>query len=298
APSSLMMFFGTFHLAVDLVRVLEGFISQREAVGGAVVYFARLYEWSQLLKTAIFTIQTVLADSFATYHCWVVWNCSWAVIIPALCVIGTLIVGIGVVHGCAIPKNGDVFASTLSGWITSFFVLTLATNVICTSLIAGRIWFTTRKVAHFSGQQTLMPVVIIVVESGFIYSASCITLLVVYLIGSNEQYPALDGTFLFSRLSPLFSIVFNLIIVRIALGIAHGGASGMQTTNPPSAIGDNAHSFASHHNNSQFPMKPLAVPVTQLVSKETDTPVKERDEDSFTTDEGRERKERGSWNAV
>ncbi|KAF8503020.1 hypothetical protein BU17DRAFT_101872 [Hysterangium stoloniferum] len=292
ATSSLMMFFGTFHLAVDLVRVLEGFISQREAVGGPVAYFARLYEWSQLLKTAIFAIQTVLADSFATYRCWVVWNRSWAVIIPALCVIGTLIAGIGVVHGCAITKNGDVFASTLSGWITSFFTLTLATNVICTSLIAARIWFTTRKVARFSGQQTLMPVVIVVVESGFIYSASCITLLVVYLIGSNAQYPALDGTF------PIISIVFNLIIVRIALGIAHGGASGMQTTNPPSAVGDNARSFASHHNNSQFPMKPLAVTVTQLVTKETDTPVKERDEDSFTTDEGRERKERGSWNAV
>ncbi|KAF8500620.1 hypothetical protein BU17DRAFT_102441 [Hysterangium stoloniferum] len=284
ATSSLMMFFGTFHLAVDFVRVLEGFISQREAVGGAVAYFARLYEWTQLLKTAIFAIQTVLADSFA--------NRSWAVIIPALCVIGTLIAGIGVVHSCAITKNGNVFASTLSGWITSFFTLTLAMNIICTSLIVGHIWFTTCKVARFSGQQTLMPVVIIVVESGFIYSASCITLLVVYLIGSNAQYPTLDGTF------PIISIVFNLIIICIALGIAHGGASGMQTTNPPSAVGDNAHSFASHHNNSQFPMKPLAITVTQLVTKETHTPVKERDEDSFTTDEGRERKERGSWNAI
>jgi hypothetical protein len=50
-----------------------------------------------------------------------------------------------------------------------------------------------RKVASVPGQQTLLPVVIVVVEAGAIYLASCITLLTVYLLGSNVQYPVLDG---------------------------------------------------------------------------------------------------------
>lgn len=70
----------------------------------------------------------------------------------------------------------------------------------------------------------------------------------------------------------------------------------MQTSSP-SAVSDNVRSFASHRN-SQFPMKPLAVTVTQLVTEEADVTIKERDEDSFTMDGGKERKERESWNAV
>ncbi|KAF8589099.1 hypothetical protein K439DRAFT_1612997 [Ramaria rubella] len=299
ATSTMMMIFGTIHLAVDLERILEGFINQRDAPGGPIGYFAKLFEWSHVFKTAIFAIQTVLADSFATYRCYVVWNRLWAVAIPAMSVTATLVTGIGVVYECAILREGQsVFASALNGWITAFFALTLATNVCCTSLIAIRIWVTTRKVARFSGQQTLLPVVIVVVESGAIYSISCITLLTVYLLGSNAQYPALDGMF------PIISIVFNLIIVRIALGIAHGGASGVQTTqNPPSGVVDGARSYNGH--NTQYPMKPLAVTVTQLVHKETDadsTPVKEHDAESFTDDSGMttrlSSKERGSWNAV
>ncbi|KAF8501837.1 hypothetical protein JB92DRAFT_2833708 [Gautieria morchelliformis] len=307
--SSLMMFFGTLHLAIDLSRILEGFITQRDAPGGPIGYFAKLFLWSHVFKTAIFATQTVLADSFATYRCYVVWNRIWAVVIPALSVAATLVTGIGVVYNCAILRDGDVFAVTLAAWITAFFTTTLATNVICTTLIAVRIWITTRKVARFSGQQTLLPVVIVVVESGAIYSVSCITLLTVYLLGSNAQYPALDGMF------PIISIVFNLIIVRIALGIAHGGASGLQSTQPPTGIVD-SRSYSAHpgHQSHQFPMKPLAVTVTQLVQKATDveeqedTPVKEHergardcDVESLTDVSATERmsnKERSAWNAV
>ncbi|GJJ10510.1 hypothetical protein Clacol_004736 [Clathrus columnatus] len=251
--SCLMMFFGTLHLAIDLSRILQGFLDERDAPGGPIGYFAKLFLWSHVFKTAIFAVQTVLADSFATYRCWVVWGRSWAIFLPALFVVGTFITGVGIVHGCAVLKDGEnVFASSLTGWITSFFTLTLTTNIVCTSLIAIRIWYTTRKVSRFSGQQTLMP------------------------------------TF------PIISIVFNLIIVRIALGIAHGGASGIHTNQNPTAM-DATRSYMTN-GHTQYPLKPLAVTVTQLVHKETDqeeTPVKDRD--SFNSEgAGKE----SAWNAV
>jgi hypothetical protein len=119
--------------------------------------------------------------------------------------------GIGVIYNCAILHDGNVFAVTLAAWITTFFTLTLTTNFVYTSgshlfdppvsfttnmprsphRLPFRIWFTMRKVASFP-RQTLLPVVIVVVESGAIYLVSCITLLTVYLLGSNAQYPVLD----------------------------------------------------------------------------------------------------------
>lgn len=59
------MTFGTLHLAIDLSRILEGFIDQRDSPGGPVGYFAQLFLWSHVVKTLFFALQTVLADSFA-----------------------------------------------------------------------------------------------------------------------------------------------------------------------------------------------------------------------------------------
>ena len=119
--------------------------------------------------------------------------------------------GIVVVQKCSTLMDGqDIFASTLTSWIPTFFLLTLMTHMCCTCelfsfpyikvltaislvLIASRIWFTMRKVRGILRRHTLLPVLIIIVESGALYSASCIILLTLYLLGSNAQYPALDG---------------------------------------------------------------------------------------------------------
>lgn len=78
------------------------------------------------------------------------------------------------------------------------------------------------------------------------------------------------------------------------ISIAHGGASGVHTTQHPTAL-DGTRSYMSN-GHTQYPLKPLAVTVTQLVHKETDqesTPVKDRD--SFTSDGAAKE---NSWNAV
>ncbi|GJJ13097.1 hypothetical protein Clacol_007347 [Clathrus columnatus] len=162
--------------------------------------------------------------------------------------------------------------------------MTLSTNVLCTSLIAFRIWRSTHKLERYAGrqEQSLMPVVIIIIESGAIYSVSCLTLLISYILGSNAQYPALDGTF------PIISIVFNLIIVRIALGIAHGGASNLGSKKVTSEVtGPN---FEVTTGGTQYPLKPLAVTVTKLVHQERDQEQKDRES---VNSEGQ-----AKWNAV
>ncbi|KAJ8689190.1 hypothetical protein PTI98_013239 [Pleurotus ostreatus] len=81
-------------------------------------------------------------------------------------------------------------------WVASFIVLTLSTNVVCTSLILYGILRIHSAVKDFA---------IIIVESAAVYSASVISLMTMYSVGSNAQYTVLDMT------GPLIGITFRYI---------------------------------------------------------------------------------------
>jgi len=58
-----------------------------------------------------------------------------------------------------------------------------------TVAILTRIYLTSRVVSSF---QRMLPVIIAIVESGALYAANMLAVLVLYLCESNGQYPALD----------------------------------------------------------------------------------------------------------
>ena len=60
-------------------------------------------------------------------------------------------------------------------------------------LIASRIWHIERRTRLFINGRSLSPTIVIIVESGAIYSATLISLLTTYLSGSWGQYPVLDS---------------------------------------------------------------------------------------------------------
>lgn len=65
-----------------------------------------------------------------------------------------------------------------------------------TALIAGRVWWIQRKLQKTGVAvvgRDLTPALIVVIESGAIYSACLIILLALYLSGSFAQYILLDG---------------------------------------------------------------------------------------------------------
>jgi hypothetical protein len=59
-----------------------------------------------------------------------------------------------------------------------------------TAFIAWRIYHT-RSLAP-DGLATVLPLFIVIVESGALYATSVIALLVAFLTGSNGQFPAMD----------------------------------------------------------------------------------------------------------
>jgi len=112
---------------------------------------------------------------------------------------------------------------------------------------------------------------IIVIESGAIYSAGLLSLLITYACGSNGQYPALDAEL------PLVGIAFNLIIVRVGLGLAQnsttpGGVSSRglasRRQNPTGRIHMPKITTSTHQlEDGPYPLQPLERGVSVKVSQ-------------------------------
>ena len=94
-------------MVVNIVRVENGFVKYRDTFpGGPAVYFADTTQPLYLIKSTIFTLQTMVADgalvglifclitmflayryvTFAQkiYRCYVVWQSIWIIVLPSM----------------------------------------------------------------------------------------------------------------------------------------------------------------------------------------------------------------------
>ncbi|OBZ74481.1 hypothetical protein A0H81_05134 [Grifola frondosa] len=147
------------------------------------------------LDSVIFITQTLVGDSFVTYRLFIVWNRTlWIIVIPILLLTSAGISGYGACYEFTTVTDPElIFQSALRPWITTFFCISLCTNVLATTLIAAKIMWSNHK-------------------SAAIYSVTLASLLGTYIANSNAQYICLDA------LQPLIGVVFTLIIIRVGLG--------------------------------------------------------------------------------
>ncbi|KAJ3920432.1 hypothetical protein F5877DRAFT_89463 [Lentinula edodes] len=206
--SVVMFVLATMHISVNYARVFMAFITYRNAEGGPAAFFNILSNFTQVFGSAIYVTQTLVGDSVVLVRCYIVWGRQWYIVAcPALLLLGSTASGIGILYSFAHIEDAEVFALQLQDWIVSFFSLTLSTNFICTALVAYRIWYINRAVINFT-HHSWNPVVLLVIESGAIYSATLLSLLILYKAESWFQYVLLDA-----------GLVFSMIIVRIGLGL-------------------------------------------------------------------------------
>ncbi|EEB94203.1 hypothetical protein MPER_07024, partial [Moniliophthora perniciosa FA553] len=114
-------------------------------------------------------------------------------------------------------SNGSIFVKQVSDWATALFALSMATNIIVTSLIAGRIWYIGLRTSKNLGRQhgvKYSRALVIIVESGALYSVSLFILLILYSIDNDAQI------ILFNWTSQIVGIAPTLIIVRVGLGLS------------------------------------------------------------------------------
>ncbi|EIM89322.1 uncharacterized protein STEHIDRAFT_43955, partial [Stereum hirsutum FP-91666 SS1] len=99
-------------------------------------------------------------------------------------------------------------------WNGAVFSLSLATNVIVTSLIACRVWYDAEFASRFKGASfKYKRVLALVIESGMIYSSTLVIEITLYFLNNDAYY------IIYDPIAQLTGIVSTMIIVMVGLGL-------------------------------------------------------------------------------
>jgi hypothetical protein len=247
------------NLSIDVYRAIHAFASiGRADVTHKYLLFHGKYNYAtEVAKSAVYSVQTVLADGFFVWRCYIVWNKCWYIIVlPIIMVLGDMASAAGLCWTFSKATHGRVFNdSALGPWITATFSMTLATNVVCSALIVYRLWRSQRLMEPGRNNFKLLPVMVMVIESGAIYSSALVCVVVTYTSRNNEQYIILDF------LPSLMGIVFTLIVLRVGLGISSNGNAPLQSQKART-ISDFSFSPSHEDASGNYSTKPMAFPAS------------------------------------
>ncbi|KZT55227.1 hypothetical protein CALCODRAFT_518843 [Calocera cornea HHB12733] len=179
----------TINFAVSWSRLMDAVFREADPTA----YLADLTQWKEVFRTGVYVVLTAVADTLFIYRLYMVWSRNiYICIVPILLLSGSLTSGVGIEVAIASSKGSSLFATGIAAWVTSFFSISLAQNVLTTALIVFRIWRVNMAGVGQMGQNSLWPVITIILESGTIYSATLLCLLATYASGSFAQYICLD----------------------------------------------------------------------------------------------------------
>lgn len=247
--ATLLLCIATAHLTIDLIRALEAFIFSAHTIG-ADAYYSNLASPLELTKTALYITQPTVADAVLVWRCYVLNGRSLLVGIPGCIVLLTNgAIGYYVVWSLSRAGKGSTVYTIVPGMITTFYTVTMLISVICTSLISWRIYRSRRSKSDCPA--VLLPVLIVVVESGILYATSVLALLLAFLTGSNGQYPAMDIA------PPIVGIVFCLIILQVHFHIGNSAQPNSTPRDFTNLFGEQGEQNVGHG------MEPTTVHITE-----------------------------------
>ncbi|KAJ7025132.1 hypothetical protein C8F04DRAFT_141118 [Mycena alexandri] len=217
------------HWILTIVRFFDVFVGSADA--------GRSHLDTQEVQTAtgLLTAMVILiGDAVIIHRLWLIWNRSLlAIILPLATCVGGFIIGCAITYLCAHPVAGaQRFLPSTAPWAKAGWFLPLATNVYCTGLITWQIWKTNRTVEHLLGDGTLVPVLIVLLESAAVWTIWVVFFAVAGETGSPLQNIARD-------LSPTVAGLVNMAIyLRVELQCTRQGSdrTGVAMTSNASII--------------------------------------------------------------
>ncbi|KAG6908537.1 hypothetical protein DXG01_004308 [Tephrocybe rancida] len=217
-PAIFMFVFATLDVALGLQHNIEAFVSFQ---GDPIEEFTDASNWINVVKMVNYVAQTFIGDGILLYRCWIVYGKNWLVIIfPVLIWLGGTACGIMTTYvEATLSHNPNLLnAPNVVPFITGMLSLTLAMNLITTSLIIRRIWLIQRAVkyqtSHVAEGRPLFKVMRVLIESGLMYTISIVVLVGLYIASNNGQFGVSDSVV------QIIGITFNLIITRVDRGYA------------------------------------------------------------------------------
>ncbi|KIM79209.1 hypothetical protein PILCRDRAFT_10620 [Piloderma croceum F 1598] len=218
----------TAHVAINLYRMLRGYVWLADSVGPAA-YWENLSRWDTIAHGALNTFTTLVGDCLIIYRCYIVWDSNLPIVIlPIVMVTMGLAANFVVLHQFAQLSLGSIFSPSLVHWMDTIYALAFAQNAMTTGLIVYRIWRQDRQSkVLLSSSFRLIVIVRIIVESASIYLLNILIVIIFYAFNSNGQYIAEEA------IVPVCGIVFTLITVRLSL---HTSTSHPTTQSPSTQL--------------------------------------------------------------
>ncbi|KAJ8695614.1 hypothetical protein PTI98_008199 [Pleurotus ostreatus] len=184
----LLFFLSTVKLALDLASVVVAYTDDVSSIFDSSLDRAGVY---------IYVSASAVSDALLIYRCSIIWEARKSVLaLPLLLAVTSALTG---------------YTSQLSGSV--FVILSMITNITVTSLIAGRIWWISRRLREFLGTTytEYTAAMAIIIESGLLCTVSTAVFTATY----NVQV-ARWAAYYFS--SQAIGIAPTLILVRVGLG--------------------------------------------------------------------------------
>jgi len=164
-----------------------------------------------ITKMATYVSETLLSDTLLVYRTYIVWGRKfWVVIMPALLLGLDAVLSVWVTWSInQISSSSNLLASTSVALSKYFFIVTLALNLLCTSLTGLRIWNINHKLRSYpAGLNRRNHVLSAILESTAIYTA-----ILVGLIGTSVTDNS-AGFVLLNLIPPVIGSVFSYVVIR------------------------------------------------------------------------------------
>ncbi|KAI0727111.1 hypothetical protein C8Q72DRAFT_841823 [Fomitopsis betulina] len=223
AVATILFFIGTVDVSFNLYHNLLAFVIQ-DGGQDAQGEFEDLSGWVDVMRSVWARLSVMVSDVALISRCWIVYSDykqRWFIVaVPSLLWLGATacaimdIVLLSTLHlSTSIPS-----ATKLRPYLTTYYITTLALNVLTTVLIVYRIWDVHHQTTAFYrvsrlGTDRIRSAVRIFVESAALYTVAVAVSAVVELAKSNAYYGTSDTCV------ELAGITFDLIIIRIWRGV-------------------------------------------------------------------------------
>ncbi|KAF9009324.1 hypothetical protein BDZ89DRAFT_1167993 [Hymenopellis radicata] len=174
-------------------------------------------------------LNAILAELINIWRCWELYHRNWLVpVVPFLGVICGLLSQVFALV-TLYPSSGPKYASSLAliNWTVVYYAVTASVNILTTTLIITRILL----VSGLKRARTYRGLIAILIESAFLYSATYIVYLALYV----RDAPSADrDAFVYVQglLSAVTATAPTLIIGRVVTGEAHPDDSWTRTCLP------------------------------------------------------------------
>ncbi|KAF7347027.1 hypothetical protein MVEN_01456100 [Mycena venus] len=196
----------------------QTYIDDRNIPGGPNAFTAEFYsEWVNMMSFGSYVLMSWLADGLVLWRFTLIWEKKyWFALFPSLIFLGSISSSIALLVSMTRP-GADFWTQEAVKFGIAYWSLSISLNIILTVLIAGRIWFTRKRIVQALGRQhsgSYISIAAMLIESASLYSGWSMVFLICYARNTPLQ------NILLPPLGQVQGIAPMLILFRVAQGRA------------------------------------------------------------------------------